>query len=129
MSRLLNLNNKKPEPTSTEVLSTMPLANTRGRFSPTTRLSASILKTLKPITRKVLLVVELKRGRASDVVVGQVQRYMGYVLEDLAEVDQTVKGAIIALEDDLRLRRALKVTQGIEFYRYQVSFKLTKVVI
>ena len=79
--------------------------------------------------KKVLLVVELKRGRASDVVVGQVQRYMGYVLEDLAEVDQTVKGAIIALEDDLRLRRALKVTQGIEFYRYQVSFKLTKVVI
>jgi restriction system protein len=54
---------------------------------------------------------------------------MGYVLEDLAEVDQTVKGAIIALENDLRLRRALKVTQGIEFYRYQVSFKLTKVVI
>ncbi len=79
--------------------------------------------------KKVLLVVELKRGRASDVVVGQVQRYMGYVLEDLAEVDQTVKGVIVALEDDLRLRRALKVTQGIEFYRYQVSFKLTKVVI
>ena len=76
--------------------------------------------------RKVLLVVELKKGRASDAVVGQVQRYMGYVLDELAEPGQTVKGVIIALEDDLRLRRALKVAPGIDFYRYQVSFKLTK---
>ena len=76
--------------------------------------------------KKTLLVVELKKGRASDVVVGQVQRYMGYVQEELAEPDQEVKGVIIALEDDLRIRRALKVTRNIEFYRYQVSFKLLK---
>lgn len=68
--------------------------------------------------------VELKRGRASDVVVGQVQRYMGYVLGELAEPDQCVRGAIIALEDDLKLRRALSVTSSIDFYRYQVSFRL-----
>jgi restriction system protein len=73
---------------------------------------------------KSLLVVELKRGRASDVVVGQVQRYMGYVLEELAEEDQAVRGCIIALEDDLKLRRALSVAPNIDFYRYQVSFKL-----
>lgn len=72
------------------------------------------------------LVVELKKGRASDAVVGQVQRYMGYVQCDLAEEGQTVKGVIIALEDDLRLRRALSVASNIEFYRYQVSFKLFK---
>ncbi len=77
--------------------------------------------------KKTLLVVELKKGRASDVVVGQIQRYMGYVLEELAEADQTVKGVIIALDDNLKLRRALRVTQNIEFYRYQVSFKLNKV--
>jgi restriction system protein len=76
--------------------------------------------------KKELLVVELKKGRASDVVVGQVQRYMGYVLEELAETDQSVRGVIIALEDDLRLRRALKVTNNIDFYRYQVSFNLFK---
>ena len=74
--------------------------------------------------RKTLLVVELKRGRASDVVVGQVQRYMGFVLGELAEDSQAVRGAIIALEDDLKLRRALSVTSNIDFYRYQVSFKL-----
>jgi restriction system protein len=70
--------------------------------------------------------VELKKGRASDVVVGQIQRYMGYVLEELAEDDQTIRGVIIALEDDLRLRRALKVASNIDFYRYRVSFKLFK---
>ena len=35
--------------------------------------------------KKELLVVELKKGRVSDVVVGQVQRYMGYVKDELAE--------------------------------------------
>ena len=76
--------------------------------------------------KKTLLVVELKRGRASDRVVGQIQRYMGYVKDELAETDQQVKGVIIALEDDLRIRRALSVAQNIEFYRYQLSFKLLK---
>jgi len=71
-----------------------------------------------------LLVVELKRGRASDSVVGQVQRYMGYVVEMLAEANQEVHGVIIALEDDLKIQRALKVTRNIEFYRYIINFKL-----
>jgi restriction system protein len=73
-----------------------------------------------------LMVVELKKGRASDAVVGQVLRYMGYVQEELAEADQTVRGAIIALEDDQRTRRALAVVPAIDFYRYQINFKLLK---
>lgn len=76
--------------------------------------------------KKRLLVLELKRGRASDVVVGQILRYMGYVKEELAEVDQTVHGVIIAHEDDQRIRRALSVIPNVVFYRYQVSFKLHK---
>ena len=78
--------------------------------------------------KKELLVVELKKGRVSDSVVGQIQRYMGYVLEELAEDNQTVKGVIIGLEEDIRIKRALSVTRNIEFYRYQVSFKLFKAV-
>lgn len=73
-----------------------------------------------------LLVVELKRGRASDVVVGQVLRYMGFVKEELAEPGQAVRGVIIALEDDVRIRRALVMTPNIAFYRYQMTFKLVK---
>ena len=73
-----------------------------------------------------LLVVELKRGRASDVVVGQILRYMGYVKEQIAEPHQTVEGAIIALDDDQKLRWAIAVVPSIRFYRYQVSFKLIR---
>jgi restriction system protein len=76
--------------------------------------------------KETLLVVELKKGRVSDNVVGQIQRYMGYVLEELAEDNQTVKGVIIGLEDDLKIKRALSVTTNIEFYRYQINFKLFK---
>ena len=74
-----------------------------------------------------LLVVELKKGRASDAVVGQVLRYMGFVAQELAEPNQTVRGVIIAQEDDQRLKRALAVTPNVTFYRYQVTFKLLKV--
>jgi len=76
--------------------------------------------------KKRLLVVELKRGRASDVVVGQVLRYMGFVKEQVAEADQAVEGAIIALEDDQKLKWAIAAVPQISFYRYQISFKLVK---
>ena len=70
--------------------------------------------------------VELKRGRASDVVVGQVLRYIGFAKKQIADADQTVVGAIIALEDDEKMRWALLAVPSISFYRYQVSFKLLK---
>lgn len=76
--------------------------------------------------KKRLLVVELKRGRASDAVVGQGLRYMGFVKEQVAESDQTVEGAIIALEDDPKMRWALVSVPSVSFYRYQISFKLVK---
>jgi len=76
--------------------------------------------------KKELLVVELKKGRASDAVLGQIQRYMGFILEERAEEGQTVRGVIIGLEDDLRIRRSLAVAPNISFYRYQVNFSLFK---
>lgn len=75
---------------------------------------------------KTLLVVELKKGRVSDVVVGQCQRYMGYVKEELAEKNQEVRGLIIGFEDDKKIQRALSVTQNIELYTYKVNFQLEK---
>jgi restriction system protein len=77
--------------------------------------------------KKRVLVVELKKGRTSDAVVGQALRYMGYVQEELCEEGQTVHGVIIALEDDPRVRRALAMVPNIAFYRYEVSFKLVTV--
>ena len=76
--------------------------------------------------KRRLLVVELKKGRAADAVVGQVLRYMGYVKEVLAEADQAVLGVIIAKDDDTRIQRALSMSPNVSFYRYQVSFRLQK---
>lgn len=76
--------------------------------------------------KKRLLVVELKKGRASDAVVGQTLRYMSFVHDELAEDGQMVLGAIIAHEDDQKIRRALTMTPNIVFYRYNVSFNLVK---
>jgi hypothetical protein len=52
--------------------------------------------------------------------------YMGYVQDELAEKDQIVQGAIVALDDDKRLQRALSVTKNIAFYKYKINFQLIK---
>lgn len=71
--------------------------------------------------------VELKKGRTSDAVVGQTLRYMGFVKNDLATNGEEVRGAVIALEDDLRLRNALSMVPNIDFYRYKIDFKLNPI--
>jgi|TARA_B100000959_G_C14851431_1_gene570274 RecB family endonuclease NucS len=72
------------------------------------------------------LIIELKKGRASDEVVGQLKRYMGFVKKEIAKNNEEVKGMIIALEDDLNLQDALYASPDIEFLRYELSFKLKK---
>ncbi len=76
--------------------------------------------------RQTLLVVELKKGRTTDAVAGQVLRYMGDVKEELAEPGQSVKGAIIALDNDLGTQRALSTVSNIAFYQYHIHFSLTE---
>ena len=51
---------------------------------------------------------------------------MGYLIDEVAEPNQSVRGCIIALEDDLRIRRALRINPSIDFYRYEVTFTLRK---
>jgi restriction system protein len=91
-----------------------------GRQYPTDTGQIDILAESKD--GKELLVVELKRGRVSDVVVGQILRYMSYVKE--LDETKTVRGVIIGTDDDQRFRRALSMTNNIDFYKYEVNFKL-----
>lgn len=97
-----------------------------GQQYPTDTGPIDILAVSKDKTR--LLVVELKKGRADDRVVGQTLRYIGYVQDELAESGQTVEGAIIAPDDSVALRRALSVVPNVAFYRYEVNFRLATVV-
>lgn len=50
---------------------------------------------------------------------------MGHIKKNLAE-NKSVKGLIIALEDDKNLKDALSVAPNIKFMKYEVSFKLTE---
>ena len=77
--------------------------------------------------KHTLLVIELKKGRASDAVVGQLLRYMSYVQDDLADDNQTVKGMVIASGTNQRLERALSMVSNVDFYKYEVKFKLIHV--
>lgn len=74
---------------------------------------------------KEYLVIELKKGRSSDAVVGQILRYIAWVRENLAK-DKQVKGVVVVLEMDEKLRYALKELRDIALYSYQVNFKLIK---
>ena len=53
-----------------------------------------------------LVVIELKRGKSSDEVIGQVCRYVGYVRENIAAEGQGVQGWIITGDYDEALRLA-----------------------
>ncbi len=74
-----------------------------------------------------LVVVELKRGRPSDRVLGQIMRYMGYAGIELAAAGQAVEGLIIAHEVDDSLRYAVSALPAIRLMTYQVAFSLTAV--
>lgn len=69
--------------------------------------------------------LELKRGRASDPVVGQLLRYMGFIKREYCQDGKTVRGASVAHQDDLSIRNELSMVVGVQFYLYAVDFKLS----
>ena len=72
------------------------------------------------------VVIELKKGRSSDRVVGQVLRYMGWVKKNLCVDGQAVKGLIICRERDIKMDYALDMTNDIDVRYYSVSFSLAE---
>lgn len=74
------------------------------------------------------VVIELKKGRESDQVIGQLLRYMGWVKENLCENNQNVTGYVICKDIDERLRLAVSmVADMIKIKRYKVDFELMDV--
>jgi hypothetical protein len=70
------------------------------------------------------VVVELKRDKTSDRVIGQCQRYMGWVKRHLATENQSVEGLVICNEINDKLRYALEVAPNISVRLYRVKFEL-----
>jgi restriction system protein len=71
------------------------------------------------------VVIELKKGRTSDRVVGQTLRYMGWVKKNLCTDGETVKGLIVCRDHDPKLSYALEMMKEIDVRYYTVSFKLS----
>jgi restriction system protein len=72
-----------------------------------------------------LVVVELKRGRPSDRVVGQAARYMGWVRANLARPGQRVEVLIVAHEQEDRLAYAVAAVPDLSVLTYQIDFRLS----
>ena len=61
------------------------------------------------------VVVELKKGRASDKVVGQILRYIAFISENMLERDdQKVRGIIVGREIDKNLEMSLKAIPSVD---------------
>jgi predicted RNA-binding protein len=71
-----------------------------------------------------LVVIELKRGKTSDSIVGQLLRYINWVKENVAEEGQNVRGIIVAKDVDDALSYAVKNLENVEVKTYKVDFQL-----
>jgi len=72
------------------------------------------------------VVIELKKGRNSDNVVGQLLRYMGWIRKHKARPGENVRGIIITGATDDRIKYAISASPGIEFFTYRVNFDLVE---
>lgn len=70
-----------------------------------------------------LVVIELKR-ESTDVTLGQILRYMGWVKKNLCKDNQKVRGVIIAESKDNRLEYALTVIPHVEFKKMKLSVEI-----
>lgn len=70
------------------------------------------------------VVVETKKGKESDKVVGQISRYMGWVKTKIAQENQHVRGIIITNEPDEQLNYAVAAHDNVKLKYYKVQFQL-----
>jgi len=70
------------------------------------------------------LVIELKRDKSSDAVVGQILRYIGWIKAHLAQPGEAVEGLVIAAGGEEKLYYALSAMPLVSFKSYEVEFRL-----
>jgi len=71
-------------------------------------------------------VFELKKGRSSDAVVGQVGRYMTWI-GDQARRGDSVKGAVIVGKVDENLKASVRSNERISLWQYDDEFRVRRV--
>lgn len=69
------------------------------------------------------LVIELKKGRSSDAVTGQILRYIAWIKKNLAN-GKKVKGLVIVPEVDEKLKLSISEVDHVDIMVYKIDFKL-----
>jgi hypothetical protein len=72
-------------------------------------------------------VIELKRGRPADAVVGQISRYLAWLMEDRRSRGETVVGAIVAGSVDPKLRYAVRANERLSLWTYDDDLSLARI--
>ncbi len=73
-----------------------------------------------------LVVIELKAGKVDDKVCGQILRYMGWVIENLAH-GRKVRGIIVANEFSESLTYAAVAMTNVVLKKYEMRFTFTNI--
>jgi hypothetical protein len=78
---------------------------------------------------KRYMVIELKKGKASDRVFGQMNRYRGFIQEELSPRKREVRGAIVAQEIDNKLKYAFRGQRSrlLQLFRFEFQGKVDEV--
>jgi len=79
-------------------------------------------------TKGKYVVIELKKGRTSDKVIGQISRYIGWVKHNFQQ--EEVKGIIIAKDYDKKFIWAFKASEVfpsmIDLYKYNINISFNR---
>jgi len=68
------------------------------------------------------VILEIKKGKGSDKVIGQITRYMGWIKENLAN-NKVVRGIVIVHEIDKKLDYSASVLRNVEVRYYKINLK------
>jgi len=71
-------------------------------------------------------VFELKRSKGMDRTLGQILRYMGWLISEEAE-GKKVYGIIVAEKIDEKLKYAMHAVQNIDIFEYKIDFRLENI--
>lgn len=70
--------------------------------------------------RKNFIVIELKRGKSPDTVVAQIDPYIDWVSQHIAQPGQSVRGIIIAKKHDGRILHSTARKDDVELMTYRL---------
>jgi len=79
-------------------------------------------------SQKHYVVIELKKGKASDKVMGQLHRYIGFIEEEMSK-GKYVRGTIVSQEIDKKLKYAFKAFKNphLQLFKFQFTGKAEEI--